>query len=160
MKIIFVALSFCLALLLSACGPNYVYQQKTNFNNAIWTYQEVQQHTVEIKDLTHLYNLIIGVKHSPEFAFQNLYVKIKTVFPKGETREQIVSLNLSNGSGVWYGSCSGQTCSLDIPIQQHAIFETAGKYQFYIEQYMRTEKIEGVKGLTFKVEKTADLVKK
>lgn len=158
MKINFAALSLFLALLLSACGPNYVYQHKTTLSNDTWTYQEVQQHTVEIKDLKHLYNLIIGVKHSPDFAFQNLYVKIKTIFPKGETREQIVSLNLSDGSGTWFGSCSGQTCSLDLPIQQNAIFETPGKYQFIIEQYMRTEKVTGVKGLSFKVEKTNGLV--
>jgi gliding motility-associated lipoprotein GldH len=158
MKINFVALSLCLALLLSACGPNYVYKHKTTFSNDTWTYQEVQQHTVEINDLKHLYNLIIGVKHSPDFAFQNLYVKIKTIFPKGESREQIVSLNLADGSGAWFGDCSGQTCSLDIPIQQNAIFETPGKYQFIIEQYMRTEKIAGVKGLSFKVEKTNELV--
>ena len=68
MKINFVVLS--LALLLSACGPNYVYKHKTTFSNDTWTYQEVQQHTVEINDLKHLYNLIIGVKHSPDFAFQ------------------------------------------------------------------------------------------
>ena len=153
MKIAF-ACSFLLALMLSACGPNYVYEHKTNFGNDTWTYQSVQKHTVEITDLKHLYNLIIGVKHSPEFAFQNLYIKIKTVFPNQETREQVLSLNLANSSGEWYGSCSGRTCTLDVPVQQNAIFEQPGKYHFIIEQYMRTEKIEGVKALSFKVEKT------
>ena len=149
------ALYLALAFLLSACGPNYVYNHQTSFDNDTWTYQAIQQHQVEIKDISHLYNLIIGVKHSPEYAYQNLYVKITTVFPNQEKREQVVSLNLADGSGAWYGKCSGKTCRLEIPIQQNAIFEQAGTYQFSIEQYMRTEKVEGVKGLSFKVEKTA-----
>lgn len=151
-----ISLSICLALafLLSACGPNYVYNHKTSFDNDTWTYQAIQKHQVEIKDITHLYDLIIGVKHSPEYASQNLYVKIKTVFPNKETREQVLSLNLADASGAWYGKCSGKTCNIEIPIQQNAIFEQAGTYQFSIEQYMRTEKVEGVKGLSFKVEKT------
>ena len=153
MKYVF-ALCLVLAILLSACGPNYVYNHKTAFDNETWTYQAVQQHQVEIKDTTYLYNLIIGVKHSPEYAFQNLYVKIKTVFPNQEKREQVVSLNLADGSGAWYGKCSGKTCSIEIPLQQNAIFDQVGTYQFSIEQYMRTEKVEGVKGLSFKVEKT------
>ncbi|AEE51658.1 gliding motility lipoprotein GldH [Haliscomenobacter hydrossis] len=157
MKIVF-ALCLGLSFLLSACGPNYVYNHKTSFDNATWTYQAVQQHAVEIKDVAHLYNLVIGLKHSPEFAYQNLYVKIKTIFPDQQTREQVLSLNLAGGNGEWYGSCSGQTCSIEIPIQQNAIFEKAGKYQFIIEQYMRTEKIEGVKALSFKVEKTNQVV--
>lgn len=148
------SICFALALLLSACGPNYVYNDQTTFDNDTWTYWAIQQHQVEIKDTTHLYNLIIGVKHSPEYAYQNLYVKIKTVFPNQEKREQVVSLNLADGSGAWYGKCSGKTCRLEIPIQQNAIFEQPGTYQFSIEQYMRTEKVEGVKGLSFKVEKT------
>lgn len=148
------SICFALAFLLSACGPNYVYNHKTSFDNDTWTYQAIQQHQVEIKDTTYFYNLIIGVKHSPEYAFQNLYVKIKTIFPNQEKREQVVSLNLADGSGAWYGKCSGKTCRLDIPIQQNAIFEQAGTYQFSVEQYMRTEKVEGIKGMSFKVEKT------
>lgn len=158
MKHVFV-LCLALSIFLSACGPDYVYRQKNTFTNDTWTYPNIQKHSVDIKDTQHLYNLTIVVKHSAEYAYQNLYVKIKTVFPNQETREQVVSLNLADGSGQWYGKCSGQTCSIDIPIQQNAIFEKPGTYQFIIEQYMRTEKIEGVKELGFKVEKTKELVK-
>lgn len=158
MKYIF-AICLILSVVFSACGPNYVYRQKNSFSNDTWTYENIQQHSVEIKDIKHLYNLSIGVKHSTEYANQNLYVKIKTIFPDQKSREQVLSLDFADASGQWYGKCSGKTCSIEIPIQQNAIFEKPGKYQFIIEQYMRTEKVEGVKELSFKVEKTKEMVK-
>lgn len=144
-------------LILSACGPNYLYNESSSFEQDTWSYAQIQQHEVEIEDLSHLYNLSIGVKHSVEYAYQNLYVKITTTFPDQQTREQVLSLDLADGSGTWYGKCGGKNCTLTIPIQQNAIFEKAGRYRLSIEQYMRTEKVEGIRSLSFMVEKTQNV---
>jgi gliding motility-associated lipoprotein GldH len=105
-----------------------------------------------VTDTNQLYDLHLIMKHGVDFGFQNFYVNIKTFFPGGEELEERVSLQLANKFGQWYGECGGESCTLDIPIQQSAYFNEPGTYRVEIEQYSRENPLRSIKEIAFALE--------
>ncbi len=146
----------CLALVAgaSACCPRYIYDEHREIPNGQWAYADSLRYEVSIADTNRIYNLWLTLEHSPAFAWQNLYVRIHTVFPDGLRLSTPLSLELANQGGVWQGRCNAQRCRFKIPIQERAYFQLPGRYTFIIEQYMRQSPVSGVERLRFQVEDT------
>lgn len=140
--------------LLTACGPNYVYESQLEVSDAGWTYQDSLLAQFTIEDSLTIYNLHLELEHNEEFPFQNFYVQVHTQFPDGQRLSELVSLELANRAGMWLGECSGGICSLDIPIQQGAYFNQIGDYQLTVEQYSRRDPLPGILSVGFALEET------
>lgn len=143
-----------LALLLSACGPNYQFSESVDLPAESWTYDNVIDFDFQIEDTLQIYNLILDVTHHQDFAYQNLYTRIGTYFPSGQDLTKVLSLELANKMGSWQGKCSGKYCTVQIPIQEGAYFNAAGDYRIRLEQFMRKDPILGIKNISFHIEKT------
>ena len=150
--------SFFLLLFVSismmACGPDYLFQQRIEIPNQEWTYEQIADFEIEVKDTLELYNLILEIEHSVNYSKQNIYVKIHTEFPSGEKLSKQIPINFADKGGQWYGDCGSEWCTLLVNIQQGAFFNEAGNYTFSFEQFMRINPLPGIKALTYKVEKT------
>lgn len=145
---------FALILLFTACGSDYVLKEKKEFSSEGWTYADSLQFKVDISDTLKIYNLFLEVRHSTEYSFQNLYTQIHTQFPKGQRIKEVVSLELADKAGVWFGNCNSEYCTILIPIQEGAFFNIPGSYQFTLEQFMRKDPLPGVQSITFMIEDT------
>ena len=154
MKKLPIVFFFSLSILLVSCGPNYIFDQSQKIDQAEWTYQDSLSFNTAITDSLKIYNLYLGLEHATTFSMQNLYVKIHTTFPSGQRLSELVSLELANKAGVWFGDCNSEWCDLSIPIQTGAYFDLPGNYTFTIEQYTRKEPLQGVKNISFKIEDT------
>lgn len=140
--------------LFTACGPNFVYEVEEELPAAGWTYQDSLQATFTITDTNQIYNLHLQLNHSPDFAFQNVYVKMHTLFPNGQRLEEQVSLELAHRVGRWHGDCSSESCLLSIPIQEGAYFNQVGDYAIVVEQFSRNNPLEGINSIGFALEET------
>ena len=147
-------LPFLVLLGFSACGPNYVYEQTLEIPEDGWSYQDSLLATFEIQDTNTIYNLHLIVAHTTYFSYQNFYVQVSTQFPNGEHLTEQVSLELAAKGGIWLGDCSGEICTLDIPIQEGAYFNQAGTYQLSIHQYSRRDPLPEIKSIRFALEAT------
>ncbi|HHB52081.1 MAG TPA: gliding motility lipoprotein GldH [Saprospiraceae bacterium] len=136
---------------ISACQNSRYYEKTVPLDNEVWTYSDSLDFLFNIKDNSAPYDLLLSINHSKEYAFQNLYVKINTYFPSGAKVEDIVSLELAQKGGAWYGDCGGKYCQLNIPIQQNIHFKEKGDYKLVIYQYMRKEAIPGIKEVEFSI---------
>ena len=154
MNRLFYLFSFAGFLGLFACGPNYAYEQTLEIPENGWSYEDSLLATFEIPDTNTFYNLHLLVEHTTFFPYQNFYVQVITQFPNGERLTEQVSLELSAKGGIWLGDCSGETCTLDIPIQQGAYFNQAGTYQLSVHQYSRRDPLPEIKSIRFALEKT------
>lgn len=148
---------FGFLFLLSSCDPNFIYNQKFEIPQETWTYTDTLDFSFNIPDTANIYNIYLEIDHSVEFPKQNLYVLIYTQFPSGERIREMVSLELCNQAGYWFGDCNSKTCSLNIPIQEGAYFNQKGDYRITLEQYSRKDKLEGIKSLALKIEETKNL---
>ena len=141
------------ALGLIACGKSYVYESETEIPNGVWGYRDTIDFKFEIKDTAALYNLYVDFDHADSYPSQNVYVKLYTRFPDGMRLSKVVSFDFFNAAGKPNGKCSGQDCSIDMLLQSNAFFNQAGEYVLTLEQYTRTEQLEGVKSVGFRLEK-------
>lgn len=143
-----------LSLILTSCGPNYIFDQSYDISNDAWAYADTLNFEVDIEDSLKIYNLYLELEHSTDFYFHNLYVQIHTTFPSGKRISEKVSLELANKAGAWFGDCNEDWCTLNIPIQTGAYFNALGKHTITLEQYSRKENLGGVKSLAFRIEDT------
>jgi gliding motility-associated lipoprotein GldH len=143
-------------LLLVACSQDYILNKKYDIVNNNWTYADSLRFEFEIKDTTALHNLVLNVKHTTNFSYQNLYTRIHTQFPDGQRLSKPVSLELADKTGAWQGDCNSKSCTLEIPIQENTYFNQVGNYEIIVEQFMRDSIVGGIQALGLKVTATGE----
>ena len=131
-------------LFLASCQPRPVLDEKREFAGQGWSHSDTLDFNVSIPDTTGHYDLFLNMEHSVEFPNQNFYIRIYTRFPDGKRLDKLVSLELADKSGAWFGRCNSNTCRLRIPIQENAYFNQAGDYLFTLEQYSRMDTLPGL----------------
>jgi gliding motility-associated lipoprotein GldH len=141
-------------LFFSGCDRNRIVEENQQIKDYKWEYADAKTFVAEIKDTVPHYNLYINVRHSFQFEWRNVWVKIETTFPDGKSFEKRVNLVLSEPDGHWFGDCLGDNCDMQLCIQQNAIFPEAGKYTFKISQDMRTNPLPLIKSVGMRVEKS------
>ncbi len=143
-----------LAFLISACGPDYVYDKTYEMEQQSWSYADTLEFSFEVADTNTIYNLWLELGHSTSYKNQNLYTQIHTVFPSGQRITETLSLEMANKAGQWLGDCSGDICELRIPIQSGAYFDQSGTHRIIIAQHMRRNPVEGIRSISFRLEDT------
>lgn len=133
-----------------ACGSRYVLKDSKDIAATGWTYADSLQSDMFIGDTSGTYDIQLMVKHSSDYPYQNLYIRIHTIFPDGKRLSQPLSLELADKSGRWYGK-GGAKRTLILPIQQNAYFDKGGAYRFVIEQFMRVDTLEGLQSIGIQV---------
>ncbi len=144
----------CLFAIISCNDKNYIYDESQEILATKWAYQDTLNYTFQISDTTKIYNIYLELDHSTDYAYQNLYLKMHTQFPSGKRISQQVSFELADKYGQWYGDCGSNACTLLVPSQKGAYFNAIGKHTITIEQFMRKNPIEGIKGLSVRIEDT------
>ena len=127
--------------ILSSCGKNYEFQQEHKIKDGKWTFADSLVFNFEIKDTTQVYDLLLGIQHSLEYPYQNIYLQINAKFPSGSIDHQIRSFDLANKTGTWLGDCNKNGCAYIMPIQKSTFFKEIGKYEFVIKQNMRIDSL-------------------
>lgn len=142
-----------LCLLLASCGDDVIYEKTLDVPDGAWVYEDTLDFDFEITDTAQSYVLLLDVTHAGDYGFQNLYVQFHTTYPSGNKETQLVSLELAARSGIWNGQCSGNECSVEIPLQSNALFKETGRHTLSVEQYMRQHTLPGIKKMTLKIKK-------
>lgn len=128
-----------------------VYERSTAFAPEGWSYADSVRFEYNIVDTTRAYELVLDVHHSADFPYQNFYVLLHTGLPSGKRVSEQLSLQLAGDFGAWLGDCSGNDCTLSIPLLGNARFGDPGTYTLTVEQHSRDEPLQGVNGLGLRV---------
>jgi len=139
-------------LLWISCGESYVFEKTYEIEKGAWKYDNTLDYTFEVTDTTKIYNLLLEVSNSIDYAYQNCYLKIYTQFPSGEKTDYLLSVDLADGIGRWQGDCSGESCTTLFDIAKHTTFKEMGKHTITLEQYMRKDPLKGIESLAIKLE--------
>ncbi len=145
------SLFLVISVVLTSCGPKVVYDKTVDVNEKGWNYEEVKGFTFNITDTLQKYHMYLTPKHSADFGFENMYIKVQTIFPTKDTTENIVSLNLTDRMGSWVGTCRSGECSPKILLKGGTRF-LEGEYTLSISQHSRETNLEGIHSLQLRVE--------
>lgn len=132
-----------LALLLSGCNESPLYSKKIEIDGN-WNYDNVLIYPIEIDQLDLTYDLVLSMTYGTDFGYQNIYVKITTKYPNEKKVEDILSLKLTNGTGIFLGDCNSSKCKIDILLQERFKFKEKGAYEISIAQNGREENLESI----------------
>ena len=137
-----------LAAGLASCGPAVVYEATHEIPDTNgWAYGDTARFEFAVPDTSQHYDLSIIVAHSPDYAYENLYLNIFTDLPTGRRTVERISLDLAGDFGVWLGDCSGGRCTLARPILSNTRYQTAGAYGITLEQHSRHETLAGIQSV-------------
>ena len=147
-----IALAIFISVVLVSCGKEKViFEKKYDLKNGQWAYADTLNFAFNIADTMEIYDIVLTIKHTPQYPMQNLYTHIYTKFPSGERIVQQLNIDLADNTGKWEGDCSGSECKFEIPIQPNAFFNAAGQHIITLEQYMRMESLIGINSIALKI---------
>lgn len=141
------------ALSFSSCEESRVFDKNISTSKSGWDWEDVKTFDVFINDTTVTYNMFVNIRHTDAYPYNNMWLRIKTIFPDSTEEEGRVNLVLSEAGGAWTGTCSDGICFNSVPIQQNFTFKKSGKYTFQIQQDMRINPLPYIMNVGLKVEK-------
>ncbi|MBL7815270.1 MAG: gliding motility lipoprotein GldH [Saprospiraceae bacterium] len=154
---ILAALFLVTFLFLTACGKEKtIFEKEYPIQNSTWTYADTLKFAFDITDTTALYDIVVHIKHKPDYGFQNLYTRIHTQFPKGDRRSQTLNFDLADNTGKWVGKKSGSGYNFEVKIQNNAFFNQIGQHTIVLEQLMRVESLVGIEKISLEVVNKGD----
>lgn len=146
------ALLFLAAL--SGCRSDVVFEAQKDIPNGRWMYSDTMEYRFDIADTSLVYNMYLDIAHADTFAYQNLYVKLTTIFPDGKRLKKTLSLDLFDAKGNPIGKKSGNGITQHLLLQENTFFNKAGQYGLTVEQNMRRDSLPGISRLGLSIQKT------
>ena len=151
-----ILLIFCLGVLLlvAACqNPNVLVDENQPINKARWTYVNPIKIKVPIVDTAAAYTLFINLRHTEEYAYSNIFIRIKQGNPNKTQTVWRKEYTLANLDGEWLGTGSGNLRSHQLVLFKNHHFLHPGTYVFELEQNMRDNPLKEVSDIGLRVEK-------
>ncbi len=139
-------------ILLTSCSGN-IYNEERKIAGDVWEYSDSLRFDFEIPDTAQLYTMELDVKHTDGFPYENCYVRIKSVYPDKTVKDDVLSLEFADETGMWMGEKSGNAWLAPIAIQPIAKFRQSGKYSMTFFQDTRQDSLPGIESLRLKISK-------
>ena len=139
-------------LLIFGCSQDkIVYEEIQQIEFEEWSYGDQYEFQFDVVDTSKSYRLLLYLDFSTDYRWQNLYTTITTTFPGDSVISDVVSLEMADKTGMWYGDCNRDRCELNIPLQEQIKFPFDGSYKLSFEQFMREEHIRGLRQIGLKL---------
>lgn len=152
-KIIFI---ISLSIVLFSCGKIDLFEKQAAIPKSEWFYNNVPEFTFHIEDTTAMYNMYVIVRHTDQYDFNNIWLRIGTQFPSDSMRFQNINLTLGSDQKGWEGIGMDDIFEVRSAISPGPVsFKKAGNYTFSLGQIMRENPLEHVMNIGFRVEKAS-----
>lgn len=134
---------------LASCGVKSPYYQKQEaVPGAQWDYKFQPVFKVDIPDTQSLYRFYLLVRHDEAYPNANLWFRLKMKAPGDSTFSEGVRIekDLADPKGEWLGRGMGGIWEHKIPLsmQDAPTLKKAGRYEFKLEQIMRSNPLPSV----------------
>ena len=139
--------------LLTACDPNRVFEQNTDFATSSWDVQQKPAFTFAIEDTAARYDIYFNVRHASAYGYYNLYVKHTLTGPAGAVGPPLLHqmLLMDAKTGEPKGSGTGDIYDMQLLALPRQRFAAPGNYTLTLEQYMRQDQLPGLMAVGIRV---------
>jgi gliding motility-associated lipoprotein GldH len=132
---------FLFSLIAISCNNNIVFENYKTFENQIWNADSSVVFNYSFSDTTCNYQVVIKVRHTTDYEFQNLFLFIKT------EETDTLELLLANKEGDWLGKGIGDVREMEFVYRKNKKIPKKGYFIFEIEQAMRYGELEKIQNL-------------
>ena len=142
--------------LLQSCDPLMIYDSYQETNQGIWHHSDIKSFEVEVIDSLTTYNLLVNIRHTTDYPYNNLFVFITTEGSSGNSIKDTLEISITDKRGKWLGYGFGKIKHISRMYKKNVRFSCPGKYVFIIEQAMRQQEVP-VTDVGLRIEKFKDL---
>jgi len=143
-----------LYLLLHSCTRTGVFEKNVPIPDHKWESSFQPVIDFDLNDTTSTYKVYIVLRHTNKYGFNNLWVRAKVKQPGSqEWKSQQYDLLLATDEKGWLGTGMDDIFEHRILIQPKTTFNTAGKYEYSIQQIMREDPLPHILNVGLRIEK-------
>lgn len=139
-------------LALGACEQTHYYNEYKAVDIKGWKATDTLSFPIKIDTEHKNYQYAISVRHSKEYEFSNLWLK---VFVKGSDMDTSFryEIPLFKVDGKPYGKNSGTLCTQTVPLKTNLPLHKKGNYAIAIVQLMRKDPLDGISDIGILIDK-------
>lgn len=139
-KLIFILL--CGAMF--SCSDEALMDQRENFDNNSWDYQQKVSFDYETIDSTELVDILILFRTTTDYTYSNMFVIMETIMPDETSDTDTLQFILAEPSGKWIGNRVGNTVEFEIKVSKSVKFPKNGVYKFSFQHGMQDKVLHEV----------------
>ena len=139
---------------ISSCNSNKLFEKNTNIYNAAWSKLEIISFTVNVVDTASKYDFYINVRNNTDYAFNNLYLFMNTIYPDKQMSKDTIECYLADKNGKWFGKGWGKYRFLSLMLGKKMKFPQKGTYAFEFQHAMRKDTLKNITDIGIKIEKS------
>jgi gliding motility-associated lipoprotein GldH len=148
------AILFFISTFLFNCSNDYIYQSEVDIPDGKWQSGKVPAFKPELTDTAQLFNIRLSITNSNDYRYNNVWLFIKSISPRGYSKIDTVEVFLAEEDGKWLGKKDNDLFTSRINFKRKVRFPEAGIYTFEIIQGMRDLELKGIYNIGFGLEKT------
>lgn len=134
-------------------NPNAVVDIYQPIPQQNWTYIKKIAVPVKIDDTTAVYKVLLNLRHTADYKYANIYLRIREVHPNRKTKTYRKEFRLAKPDGEWLGTGSGNLIDHQLVLYPKLRFTQKGTYVFELEQNMRDNPLREISDVGLRVEK-------
>lgn len=138
--VMFLGLLFSLA----SCDPAGIYDEYVTIAKKGWYKEEAARFEVLITDTLQPVDFYLNIRNDAGYRYSNLYLFLITKFPNGNITRDTIECILADREGRWLGKGWGPVKENSVLLSKQMLFPLKGKYEFLIQQAMRTDTLKGI----------------
>ncbi len=136
--------------------PSVVKDTFAGIEDGVWEWKEIQKFKFDIKKADYYYNIDVNLRITGKYAYSNLWM-IGVLKGEGKSDTLQFQAELADETGRWLGQGNGNVLTYRIPFKQNVILKP-GKYEFYLKQNVRTEKLGGITDVGIRVSEASAIL--
>ena len=133
-----------LAIFLVSCQEASYFTESQPVPGGVWTYTDTLVFSPEVEQAGQPVDISLWVRHSKEYAYSNLWVKVISDHDLAGDSTGLVELIVADKFGAWLGSCGQSLCTVTKTLASNHIFESPASFRVEVVQYMRDRELAGV----------------
>lgn len=145
-------IAVCSALMLASCNGNYIYNDCEEINENGWKIDVPAVFAPQIDDTIGHYNVLLTIRHTAEYEYQNFWAFVTVTSPEGLTASDTIECFLADNQGHFLGS-GISIYEMPVLISQNLVFDSKGDYVFEVTHGMRDENLKGIRNICLSIER-------
>ena len=136
------------------CDQRRIFEGKKDFTEGYWVFNNPAQFEFEISETDKTYNLIVNVRNTAKYQYQNVYLQYYLEDSTGRlVSKELKNIQLFNTiTGVPLGKGLGDIFDVERTFLENYSFKDPGKYQLRIDQFMRQDSLPEILAVGLRVE--------
>ena len=150
----YAAILIVISVWLSACATIEVFEKNTTIPQRKWQYNFRPNFEFTITDTVSQYNLLIVLRHTDAYRYNNIWLDVGTQTATDSMRNQRFDLQLGTDAKGWEGAGMDDIWEVRKSVTNGPFkFKKKGVYKFSIAQVMRENPLTEIISVGVRVEK-------